>query len=132
MKLMNLKSVIATTCFSFLMMCSVAVFAQDKQHKNPEEKAKMMSDKMKTELTLTDEQYTKVQAINLDFATKASAIKQEGTDKAAWGEKMKPLKEEHAKALKGVLTPEQFTKYESIKDEMKKDKKQHEPHQHQQ
>lgn len=123
MKLMNLKSVITTACFSFLMMCSVAVIAQDKsKHKNPEEKAKMMSDKMKTELTLTDEQYQQVQAINLDFATKASAIKQEGADKAAWGEKMKPIKDEHAKALKGVLTPEQFTKYESIKDDMKKEK----------
>lgn len=122
MKLMNLKPLVASACFAFLMMFSVAVSAQDKQHKNPEEKAKMMSDKMKTELTLTDEQYTKVQAINLDFATKASAIKKEGADKAAWGEKMKPIKEEHAKALKEVLTPEQFTKYESIKDDMKKEK----------
>lgn len=119
MKLMNLKPLIATACFAFLMMFSVAVIAQDKQHKNPEEKAKMMSDKMKTELTLTDDQYQKVQAINLDFATQSSALKKEGNDKAAWSEKMKPLKEEHARALKEVLTAEQFTKYETMKDDIK-------------
>lgn len=120
---MNVKSMVSVACFAFMMMFSVAVMAQDKTQHKPEEKAKMMSDKMKTELTLTDEQYQKVQAINLDFATKSSALKKEGGDKSAWGEKMKPIKEEHTKSLKAVLTPEQFTKYESWKEDMKSKEK---------
>ena len=116
MKLMNVRSIVSAVCFAFLVMFSAAAIAQDK---NPEEKAKMISDKMKTELTLSDEQYQKIQAINLDFVTKKSEIKKEGEDKAAWEEKMKPVKEEYARALKDVLTPEQFTKYESMKKDMK-------------
>ncbi|MFT3949733.1 MAG: hypothetical protein QM763_22405 [Agriterribacter sp.] len=120
MKCINVKSVVTMGFMAVAMLISVSSFAQEKmQHKTPEEKAKMMSDKMKTELTLTDEQYQKVQAINLDFATKTKDIKKDGADKSAWIEKVKPLEDERTAALKGVLTPEQFTKYESLKEEMK-------------
>ncbi|MBN8785866.1 MAG: hypothetical protein J0I84_02120 [Terrimonas sp.] len=120
MKCINVKSVVTMGFMAVTLLISASVSAQDKmQHKTPEEKAKMMSDKMKTALTLTDEQYQKVQAINLDFATKSKDIKKDGADRSAWMEKIKPLEEERNTALKGVLTPEQFTKYESLKEEMK-------------
>ncbi|MFT3748872.1 MAG: hypothetical protein QM768_11165 [Agriterribacter sp.] len=120
MKCIKVKSAVTMGFMAVTLLISASVFAQDKmQHKTPEEKAKMMSDKMKTTLTLTDEQYQKVQAINLDFATKTKDIKKDGTDKNSWIEKVKPLEEERTTALKGVLTPEQFTKYESLKEEMK-------------
>lgn len=120
MKCINIKSVTVMGFMAVFMLISASLFAQDKsQHKSPEERAKMMSDKMKTELTLTDEQYQKVQAINLDFSTKASAIKKEGGDKTSWMEKMKPLEDERTKSFKEVLTPDQFTKFESMKNDMK-------------
>lgn len=120
MKCINVKSAVTMGFMAATMLVSASLFAQDKmQHKTPEERAKMMSDKMKTELTLTDEQYQKVQAINLDFATKTKDIKKEGADKSTWAEKIKPLEEERTTALKGILTPEQFTRYEARKEEMK-------------
>lgn len=120
MKCINGKSVITMAFMAAIMLVCIPSFAQEKmQQKTPEEKAKMISDKMKTELALTDEQYQKVQVINLDFATKSKDIKKEGTDKSAWAEKIKPLDEERTTALKGILTPEQFAKYESMKENMK-------------
>lgn len=120
MKCINVKSICTMAFMSAIMLICAPSFAQDKaQHKTPEEKAKMMSDKMKTELVLNDEQYQKVQEINLDFATKTKDIKKEGTDKTAWADKIKPIEDERTAALKEVLTPEQFAKYESIKDNMK-------------
>lgn len=120
MKCINVKSIFTMAFISAIMLVCAPAFAQEKaQQKTPEEKAKMMSDKMKTELVLNDEQYQKVQEINLDFATKTKDIKKEGSDKSAWIEKIKPLEEERTTALKGVLTPEQFTKYESLKEAMK-------------
>lgn len=120
MKRINLKMMLSLAAMTVIMLISTASFAQDKMpHKTPEERAKMMSDKMKTELSLTDDQYQKVQAINLDFANKTKDIKKDGADKAGWAEKMKPLDEERTTSLKGVLTPDQFTKFESMKKDMK-------------
>jgi methionine-rich copper-binding protein CopC len=119
MKMRNVKTAFMMACMSLFMLVSVSSFAQEKmQHKTPEEKAKMMSDKMKTELTLSDEQYQKVQTINLDFANKTSAVPKDG-DKSAWMSKMKECNEARSKSLKEVLTPDQFTKYETIKKEMR-------------
>lgn len=120
MKYIKVKSIITMGCMAVIMLVSASAFAQEKmQHKTPEERAKMMSDKMKTELALTDEQYQKVQTINLDFATKSSDLRKEGGDKSSWAEKMKPLDDERTTALKGVLTPDQFSKYETMKKNMK-------------
>ena len=120
MKCINVKSIVAMAFIAAFMFVCAPTFAQGKmQQKTPEERAKMMTDKMKTELTLTDDQYQKVQAINLDFATKSKDLRKDGADKGSWAEKMKPLDEERTTALKGVLTPDQFTKYESMKNSMK-------------
>ncbi|MFT3703687.1 MAG: hypothetical protein QM802_15095 [Agriterribacter sp.] len=116
MKVSNVKTIITTACMALFMLVSVSSFSQDHQRKTPEEKAKMMSDKMKTDLTLTDDQYQKVQTINLDFANKTSAVPKDG-DKSAWMTKMKEYDDARSKSLKEVLTPDQYTKFESIKKE---------------
>ena len=118
MKSINVKTIAATACMALFMLVSVSSFSQNKPHKTPEEKAKMMSDKMKTGLALSDDQYQKVQTINLDFANKTSAVPKDG-DKSAWMSKMKECDEARSKSLKEVLTADQFTKYESMKKEMR-------------
>lgn len=119
MKISNVKTALTMTCMALFMLVSVSSFSQEKmQHKTPEEKAKMLSDKMKTDLTLSDEQFQKVQTVNLDFATKTSALPKDG-DKSAWKDKMKSLDEDRSKSLKEILTPDQFSKYEKNRSEMK-------------
>lgn len=111
---------------ALFLTTAVSAFAQDdkEQKKSPEEKAKMMTDKMKDKLGLTDEQYAKVEAANFDFVTKKFALKQ-ADDKTGLDNKIKALKDEHNAALKGILDEEQFKKFTEMEDKMKeKDKSQ--------
>lgn len=107
-----------------MLTFSIAAFSQDNKqhHKTPEEKAQAMTDKMKAEFNLTDDQVQKVQAANADFITKTWDLKKDGaanTQEAK--DKIKPFKDEYHTTLRGILTPEQFTKFEAWKDE-KEDK----------
>jgi len=86
--------------------------------------AKRMTDSMTVRLSLTAEQVPKVQAINEDFAAKAAAIKSEGGDRLSKGKKIKAANGERDKALKGVLTDEQFSEYKANKKENKAEMKQ--------
>lgn len=108
-----------------LLTISIASFSQDKkQHKTPEEKAQMMTDKMKTELSLNDDQAQKVHAANTDFINKTWELKKDGAANTQDGkDKIKPFKEEYHTALKAILTPEQFTKFEAWKEEKKDEKR---------
>lgn len=107
--------------FSFVIMQASA--QKDSTTHSPEARAKSVTDKMKTELTLSDDQYSKVYDINLKYAQKnKEALKAEGTRMS----KLKAVKAENAeknKEIKAVLTEEQFTKYKSMQKEMKADMK---------
>lgn len=110
-------------CLGLCLTIAVASFAQTKKHyKTPEEKAQAITDKMKTELSLTDDQYQKVHTANVDFVSKTWELKKGGdanTQQAK--DKIKPIKKEYHTAIKGILTPEQLTKFEAMKNE-KEDK----------
>jgi hypothetical protein len=82
--------------------------------------AQKMTDNMKTELKLTDEQYGKVLEINKSFAEKASEARKSTTDKAVAKEAVKGHNEERETKLKAVLTEEQFKTYLAKKEEKKK------------
>lgn len=122
MKFSNgLKRAGVMLAFSFVMMQASA--QKDSTAHSPEARAKTVTDKMKTELTLSDDQYTKAYDINLKYAQKnKEALKGEGTRMS----KLKAVKAENTeknKELKAVLTEEQFTKYKSMQKEMKADMK---------
>jgi Spy/CpxP family protein refolding chaperone len=81
---------------------------------------------LKTELKLTDEQLTKIAAINKEFSEKKDAILKDAslTDDAKKEKKMALKKDKEAK-FNEVLTPEQQTKYKELVDaKMKETKKQ--------
>lgn len=86
--------------------------------------AKRMTDSMTVRLSLKEDQVPKVQAINEDFASKAAAIKAEGGDRLSKGKKIKAANGERDKALKAVLTDEQFSEYKANKKENKAEMKQ--------
>jgi hypothetical protein len=85
----------------------------------PEQRAEKLTSLMKDKLVLTDDQVPKVKAINLESAGKMQAL-HGGTQGRA--EKMKAARQvqsEKDAALKQVLTPDQYAKYEKVREEIK-------------
>lgn len=98
---MKMKSILkagimaAVLCMPFLMFGQEAVKAVKKAPETKEEKALKQSERMKTELNLTNEQYKAVYDINLK-------LNDEKEQAAA------SVKENYDKELKKVLTDEQY------------------------
>lgn len=82
--------------------------------------AQKMTDNMKAELKLTDEQYGKVLEINKNFAGKTSEARKSSTDQKVVREAVKGFNDERETKLKAVLTEEQFKTYLAKKEEKKK------------
>jgi Spy/CpxP family protein refolding chaperone len=108
----------------FLSFAGAVSAQKDSTAHSPETRARKMTDKMKTELTLTDDQYKQVYDINLKYGQKnQDALKGDGSKL----EKAKALKTENQgknKELKAVLTPEQFEKYKEMQKEKREELKQ--------
>lgn len=82
--------------------------------------AQRMTDNMKTELKLTDDQYAKVFEINKEFVGKSQEARKNNVDRKQAGESIKVLNDERETKLKTVLTEEQFTSYLAKKEEKRK------------
>jgi len=91
--------------------------------KTPEERAKNRSEKMAKYLSLTSEQQQKVYDIWLSHCTQADALRNSTTDKETRKSEMKKLFESTDTQLQSVLTSEQLTKYNEMKEKMKEKRK---------
>lgn len=88
---------------------------------SPEEKAQKVSEKMKKELNLTEDQFVKVKAENLAFFNKQKAT-HEKMESAR--NELKSNLEDHKTTMKGILNEEQFEKAQKmLEDKMEKRKK---------
>ena len=111
------KFIFILTSFVFVISFSYS-YAQDqetKPKKTPEERASMITERMKKGLELTDEQYSSVYNIILE------AQKQRDVEIAKREELKKAAKERFEKTeagLKEVLTPDQFSKLQEHKKKM--------------
>jgi len=87
----------------------------------PQEKADKITNRLKTELSLTDEQVPKVSQITL---TRVNAIRDAKTaskeNKQTFGQERKKIVLAWEANLKTILTPEQFSTYTTKKEERKK------------
>jgi len=115
--------------FASLFMLSLNVYAQDHQHKamnaTPEERANKLTDWMKKNLQLNDNQVSQVQALNLKYAQQNESLKG-GTDTKE--QKMKTMKANETardSELKGILTADQYKKWQAKKSETKDAMKEH-------
>lgn len=99
------------------MLLMFSVIAQ-KQGPNPEQRAKKMTEHLKTDLGLTDEQAKAVELIHLDFEHQKAEIKK-GDREARLA-----LKNNFEKELAAVLTPEQLEKMKELRKEGKGKRKQ--------
>lgn len=112
---------LALMCTGLLLLFSTirAQSAEDFKNTTPEQRAQLQTGMMKSKLQLSDEQTTKVAAINLKYAKQMEpVIKGEGSKLSKYRE-AKKINEQKDAELKQVFTEDQFSRYEKAKEEMK-------------
>ncbi len=104
---------------TIVLFSSLSLFAQERQRMTVEERAKNVTEWMKTELKLTQEQLAPVDSINLLFAKTQQLLFQAADgDRSKIRESMEGLEKEKQTALSKVLTPEQLEAYKKKTEEM--------------
>lgn len=107
-----------------LLFISLGSFAQA----TPEERATNQTNRMKTELNLTDDQYTKVYDINLGIIMKNDGIKASTFSEEVKKEVLQSNLQARKSMLKDVLTAAQYEKLETKVKEIKKKKREKAEH----
>lgn len=115
---MFVKSLIGCALF---LLASIASFAQDaevKGRKGRGEEREVQIEKWKTELNLSDEQVTKIQAANKKRKEQMDKLREEKKGERKENiEKVKGISEEFDKEMKAILTPEQYAKFDQMRDD---------------
>jgi hypothetical protein len=115
--------------FNVLFLFSAAVFAQHPEHKamnsTPEERANKITDWMKKNLQLNNNQVSQVQAINLKYAQQNEQLKGSKDTKEQKMKTMKETEKNRDAELKGILTADQYKKWQAKKQETKDMMKEH-------
>jgi len=99
------------------------IYAQKKTSFTPEERATKLTEWMKANLQLKDDQVTQAQNINLKYANKTQELQ---TGAMSRNEKIQVLKDnDKAKdaELKNVFTTDQYNAYQAKKEEVRKQMK---------
>ena len=92
--------------------------------RTPEEIAERQTTAMTKQLELTEEQAAQIKDLNLNFAKKRKEVMEANEEeREAIRESMKTVQDEHAEALKTVLTEEQLQKWEELRKERRPDSK---------
>lgn len=110
---MKTKRVLAFTLL-FAAFSVVAIFAQ-RPNFTPEQRAKAMTERMKKQLNLNDDQVAKLETLNLQFVQEQMKAREAGGDVRA---DMRAAADKHDAALKGILTPDQFQKWQEARKAM--------------
>jgi hypothetical protein len=116
-----MKKLLYPLLFVGFVLMSSLVYSQTKH--TPEQKAEKMTEWMKTNLGLTDEQLPKVQALNLEYAKMNAELKAAATSQDDKMTQMKKHQEEKDAKLKTILTADQYKTYEAKKADMKEEMK---------
>ncbi len=93
---------------------------QQHQMGDPATRAKKMTDRMTQQLGLDQATSQKVYDVTLARAQKVDAIQASSDDNKAKAQSLKANADDFKAKLKGILTPDQFTKLESMKGHMRK------------
>lgn len=71
--------------------------------------------RMKSELSLSDKQFDKMQNAQREFREKASKLREKGLSDESRKAEFKKLRDEHEKAIKSILNKEQYKKWTEMK-----------------
>ncbi len=109
--------------FLALMLTSTIIFAQ-RHHGDLNDAGRAAH--MKKELSLTDDQYSKVKAIKTKFAERQAVIRRDTSLTQGMARKqMEKLRAEQETELKNVFTADQWTKYAALKARYLEERKKH-------
>jgi hypothetical protein len=76
--------------------------------------------RMQKSLSLTDEQTAKVKALDQEFLKKFQTLRRDTTlTKYDFRRKIKPVRDEYVNQIKGILTDEQFIKWDKSRQKRK-------------
>ena len=109
--------------FFVLLIFTINVFAQQgggqgRGNMDPKEIAERQTNQMKETLNLTAEQLPKIEALNLKYAEKMKAARDEAAgDRESMRSTMRAMMQEKDVPLKEILTAEQWTKLEEWRKE---------------
>lgn len=122
---MKILKILMTVCLITTGLSTYAQFGQGGgggggyQQLSPEDRAYNQTKQMKKMLSLTKEQFDKVEIINVKYAMLMdSTMKANGGFSPEMREKMKPIMEAKDKELKPILTEEQIKMYEENRKKM--------------
>lgn len=105
---------------AFVLALSTVSFAQ-KQERGDKEK---QVQKLKTELQLSDEQTAKVQAATQKRIAQMGTLKDGAKEERKENrDKMKAAMDEYDTEMKAILTPEQYAKFDGLRDDKKEKRK---------
>ncbi len=113
----NKVNAVAAFVIGGLLVCSSAGWAQDNKEKSGKRAMPSVQerlDRMTEELKLTDDQKPKVKAVLEETDKKRQEVPREERR-----DKMPAIMEEQNKKLKEILTADQFTKWEKLRESMR-------------
>ncbi len=117
---MFVKSLIGCALFVLISIISFAQDADNKSRRGRGEGREEQIEKWKTELNLSEEQVAKIQAANKKRKEQMDKLREERKSERKENiEKVKNITDEFDRDMKAILTPEQYTKF----DEMRNDKR---------
>ena len=120
------KSLVMCLLLLTILFTSANVFSQqnEKAKRTPEERATKMADRMKQNLSLSDDQYKQVYNLFLLKAQEMKGNKEKfkGMDKEARKQMKLSHREAFQKELSGILNPDQMKKFQENMENHKKNK----------
>lgn len=87
--------------------------------RTPESRAAALTERMETRLTLTDDQVTSVQSINLKYAEKNQEIWTGTSGRFAKFRALQSSQKDKDKELKAVLDKDQYKEYKAMREEQR-------------
>lgn len=117
------KFIIYSVPVLLMLILNINSFAQQgsggrRGNMDPKEMAERQTTMMKDSLGLTDQQLPKVEALNLEYADKFVAARNEADgDRDAMRSTMMAINKEKDVELKKILTADQWTKLEALRKE---------------
>lgn len=94
------------------LIMAAGLFVSSQTHAQQDSSAaRKLTDKMKIELSLTDQQYNQVYNVNQHFITGVKSLQSEGGRKLAKFKKMKFIGDERDRQMKQILSAEQYQQY---------------------
>ncbi len=111
---------IATISAGLTLTGISAVHAQGRM--TPEQRTQNQLDKMKTELSLTDDQVAKIKPILSDRQAQMMKLRNDGADPSTMKAQRKTIMQDADKKITAILTPDQIQKYKDMKSKAKANK----------